>query len=278
MPRYLLLIAGIAIALCSCSKKNYQATTIQSPVLSLAEKTLSSYIWKESTIIAHKLVGQDTIAYNITKQFANTDKDDLTIFREDGTFLFEEGHTKYTPQSSQQYYTGLWQLSADQQYLTLSTDKSADRYQVIQLNSSRIVLKLSVNDQESTYYYLLTYTAVDKTASGRRRELLTEQAIYTEVDKQPEYPGGFNELFYFISKRQQYPAVARKNKVEGRVVVQFIISPEGVPGQFEIIESLGYGCDEAVLQTCKAMNRWQPGLLNNKTVSVQVTLPVIFKL
>jgi protein TonB len=57
-----------------------------------------------------------------------------------------------------------------------------------------------------------------------------------------------------------------------------VVSETGRPGEFQVIGSLGHGCDEAVLQNCKAMPDWQPGLLNGKPVPVLVTLPVVFRL
>jgi TonB family protein len=278
MPRYTLLILSTLLAFSSCSKKIYQTTLPASPALSPAGVLLASYIWKEASVVAHKLVNQDTLVYNITKQFGTTDRDDLSLFREDGTFLFEEGKTKYTPQSSQKYYTGTWQLSAGQKELTLKTAQSSDTYQILQLDSNQMVLKLFVQQEENIYYYLLTYTVAAKSGFGQQKEWLANSTIYTQVDQQPQYPGGYEELLNLIRKKQQYPMEARKRGIEGKVVVQFVVSPEGVAGQFTVVESLGYGCDEAVLQTCQLMNRWQPGKLDGKPVPVQVSLPVVFKL
>jgi TonB family protein len=249
-----------------------------SPTLLPAAELLASHIWKESSVVVYKLIGQDTIKYTITDQFGTTDRDDLSLFREDGTFLFEEGQTKHTPQSAQKYYTGTWQVSMDEKELTLKTTYSKDTYQILQLDSSQLVMKLFVTKEEKTYYYLLSYTTVAKSAYGQQKEVLTKNSIYTQVDQQPQYPGGYKELLAFLRKKQHYPPEARRKGIEGKVVVQFVVNQEGVPGQFVIAESLGYGCDEAVMQSCQLMGRWQPGLLNGKPVPVQVTLPVVFKL
>ena len=268
----------LGIVLSSSTKKGYESLIAPAPALSPSRELLASYVWKESSVVAYKLKNNDTLTYAITNQYDGTDKDDLSLFRENGTFLFEEGKTKFTPQSSQKYYTGLWQVREDQKELILKTAQSMDTYQIIQLDSSQMVLKLFVKNEENTYYYLLTYTPVSKSAFGQQREWLSKNSIYTEVDQQPRYPGGLTALKRFISKRQQYPEEARKNRIEGKVVVRFVIDPNGIPGEFKVIESLGYGCDEAVLQTCKAMHYWQPGIVDGKPVPVQVTLPVLFKL
>jgi TonB family protein len=228
--------------------------------------------------VAYKPKGNDTLTYNITRQFDGTDRDDLSIFREDGTFLFEEGQTKFTPQSSEKYYTGTWQVNDDGHILTMRTGRSSDVYQILRLDTSAMVLKLFVSKEESTYYYLLSYTATEKTSFGEKQGLLAQRKVYEEVDQQPQYPGGPTALMHLIRQEQHYPAEARKKGIQGKVVVQFVVSSEGTPNEFKVIESLGYGCDEAVLQTCKAMIKWQPGLLDGKPVPVLVTLPVVFKL
>jgi protein TonB len=280
MARYtLLVLINIVLTLSSCSKKYYQAgVTTQAPALSPAAELLTSYIWKETSVLAYKPKGSDTLTYNITRQFENTDKDDLTIFRQDGTFLFEEGQTKFTPQSSEKYYTGTWQLEDGQRMLTLNTNNSTDVYEIIRLDTTGLTLKLAVKNEENTYYYLLSYTAIAKSAFGQQKELLAKNKVYTAVDQQPQYPGGHAALLQLIRKKQHYPAEARKKGIEGKVVVQFVVSEAGKPGEFQVTGSLGHGCDEAVLQTCKAMPDWQPGLLNGKPVPVLVTLPVVFKL
>lgn len=278
MPRYILFSLSIFFALSGCGKKLYQATLPAAPALPPAEELLASYVWKESSVIAYKLLSGDTLVYNISKQFGSTDKDDLSIFREDGTFLFEEGQTKHTLQSAQKYYTGSWQVSMDAAELKLTTPHGSDTYQILQLDSSQMVLKLFVTNEKNIYYYLLTYVPIAKSAYGQQKDLLAKQSIYTPADQQPQYPGGYKQLLAFLRKKQQYPPEARKKGIEGKVVVQFVVSPEGVPSQFKIVESLGYGCDEAVLQTCQSMGRWQPGKLAGVPVPVQVTLPIVFKL
>lgn len=280
MSKITCFIIVIVITLSSCSKKSYQAAVVanSSPTLSPGAELLASYIWKETSVVAYKPKGNDTLTYNITRQFEGTDRDDLSLFREDGTFLFEEGQTKFTPQSAEKYYTGTWRLSDDLHTLTLQTGKSTDVYQILRLDTGAMVLKLFVTNEEHTYYYLLSYTATAKSAFGEEQALLAQRKVYTDVDQQPQYPGGNAALVQLIRKEQHYPAEARKKAIQGKVVVQFVVSESGKPGEFKVKEGLGYGCDEAVLQTCKAMTNWQPGLLDGRPVPVLVTLPVLFKL
>ncbi len=275
------LIIGLLIIFLifqACHKKNYPLAAIIPPKSSPRIELLTSYIWKEKAVQLYKFIGSDTLVYNLTKQFEHIDKDDLTLFREDGTFLFEEGQTKFTPQSAQKYATGTWQLMNNEATLTLKTLHSSDAYQIIELDTSTLVLRLTISKEQQKYAYLITYVPVSKSPFGEEKARLAASTVYTEVDQQPQYPGGMQALSSLLRKTQKYPKEATKKGIEGKVVVQFVINPEGVPGQFEVIESLGYGCDEAVLQTCQKMSKWQPGILHGKPVPVQITLPVVFKL
>jgi periplasmic protein TonB len=102
---------------------------------------------------------------------------------------------------------------------------------------------------------------------------------YTTVDVPPAFPGGMKALGKLIdNKHHHYPLEARKNKVEGKVVVKFIITKDGTPTKFEIVEGIGYGCDEAAIEALKKMPEWKPGLVAGKPVNTQLQTAYLYKL
>ena len=62
------------------------------------------------------------------------------------------------------------------------------------------------------------------------------------------------------------------------MIVKFIINKEGNIINPQIVQGLGYGCDEEVIRVVKRMPRWIPGKQNGVNVSVYYTLPVQFKM
>lgn len=144
----------------SCSRKNFSGTSLtQSPKAEL----LSNYVWRETSVIAYTLVSGDTIRDNISK--ANVDQDDLTVYNEDGTFIFEEGETKLKPVHAQVYLKGTWKLNEDGTVLMLESDGSVDEYRIIRLDASILMVNLAVDTGEGQYKnYLITYSARPKIA------------------------------------------------------------------------------------------------------------------
>jgi periplasmic protein TonB len=105
-------------------------------------------------------------------------------------------------------------------------------------------------------------------------------SVYTTVDVPPEFPGGRKALGKYVDgrKNHHYPEEARKNKIEGKVVVEFIIHEDGTPSDFNVVEGIGYGCDEAAVEAFKKMPKWNPGLVNGKPVKVRTRMAYMYKL
>jgi periplasmic protein TonB len=102
---------------------------------------------------------------------------------------------------------------------------------------------------------------------------------YTSVDVLPAFPGGMKALGKLIDrKNHHYPVEARKNKIEGKVVVRFVIKKDGTPINFEIVEGIGFGCDEAAIEALKTMPKWKPGLVAGKPVNTQMQTAYLYKL
>lgn len=88
----------------------------------------------------------------------------------------------------------------------------------------------------------------------------------------------FPGLSKFLSDSLQYPELARKNCIEGSVVVEASIGADGSVSELCIVESLGFGCDEAVLALMTKMPKWEPALRNGNAIAQKVLVPVRFKM
>ena len=124
----------------------------------------------------------------------------------------------------------------------------------------------------------------------------TNEELIKVVEVMPRFPGCENiagdvkeknkcsqeELLKYIYQNLKYPSNARENGVEGMVVLQFVITKEGMVKDIVVKKEVGGGCDEAAVQVVESMNqmeqRWSPGLQDNKPVNISYTLPIKFKL
>jgi TonB family protein len=102
--------------------------------------------------------------------------------------------------------------------------------------------------------------------------------IFKVVENMPEFPGGQNELLKFLAKNIVYPAAAKKDNIEGMVVVQFIVGKDGSILSPHIVLGVGGGINEEAMRVISMMPNWKPGLQRGQNVNVQFNLPIRFKL
>lgn len=102
--------------------------------------------------------------------------------------------------------------------------------------------------------------------------------ILLECEVAPNFPGGFDSIDIFLSKNLKYPALAKENGIEGRVVLRFVVEKDGTLTNIEILRKVGWGCDDEATRLIKQMPKWIPGKMNGKPVRVYFTLPILFKL
>ena len=97
--------------------------------------------------------------------------------------------------------------------------------------------------------------------------------VFTVVEQQPEFFGGYHALFDFLKKNIK---IKGKHRTEGKVLISFIVDKEGRIGHTEVIESLSPETDAEALRVINMMPRWKPGMQNGKPVSVRFILPIKF--
>ena len=105
-----------------------------------------------------------------------------------------------------------------------------------------------------------------------------EDNVYILVDNSPEFPGGTMGLLEFMRTTIQYPAQARKDTIQGRVLVSFIVNKDGSIVKPEIVKSAHPLLDEEALRMVNEMPAWKPGEQNGVPVRVKYTIPVNFRL
>jgi len=89
----------------------------------------------------------------------------------------------------------------------------------------------------------------------------------------PELKGGLGAL----QKQINYPDMARKAGIEGRVIIQFIVNEQGEVEDPRVIRGIGGGCDKEALRVVKQA-KFEPGRQRGNPVRVQYSLPITFKL
>lgn len=101
---------------------------------------------------------------------------------------------------------------------------------------------------------------------------------YTWVEEMPSYKGGVGELMKFFSENLNYPEIAKRAGVEGKVILSFIVDKSGRINEVEVLKGIGAGCDEEAMRVINSMPNWNPGKQNGKAVLTKINIPVVFKL
>ena len=94
----------------------------------------------------------------------------------------------------------------------------------------------------------------------------------------PEFPGGMGECMKWLGKNIKYPTIAQENGVQGRVIVQFVVTKEGNIEEPVVANGVDPYLDAEALRVIKAMPKWKPGKQRGKEVNVKYTLPIHFRL
>jgi protein TonB len=104
-------------------------------------------------------------------------------------------------------------------------------------------------------------------------------SVYSRVDVLPEFSGGMKALGKYVDgKNHYYPEQARKNKIEGKVIIQFIVNADGTSSDFKVIKGIGYGCDEAAVEAFKKMPKWKPATINGQPVKFLTQMAYLYGL
>jgi protein TonB len=102
--------------------------------------------------------------------------------------------------------------------------------------------------------------------------------IFTSVEQVPEFPGGLDKFGAYLGKSIRYPAVARENGTQGRVIVTFVVERDGSLTDIKVTRGIGSGCDEEAVRVLKNSPKWKPGIQNGRPVRVQYSVPISFTL
>jgi len=77
--------------------------------------------------------------------------------------------------------------------------------------------------------------------------------------------------------RAQYPEVARNARIEGPIVLDLLISADGVVVDVKVISGLGYGLDEAAVNAIKLFE-FEPAKVQDQKVAVKIRYTYRFEL
>lgn len=101
---------------------------------------------------------------------------------------------------------------------------------------------------------------------------------FQKLKNPPTYPGGVKKFYQTVFTNVNYPEAASKKKVQGTVVLSFIIEKDGAIGNISPDKDLGSGLTEAAIAALKSTKKWAPAEVDGKPVRVKMNIPIKFSL
>lgn len=107
-----------------------------------------------------------------------------------------------------------------------------------------------------------------------------DNEIFGSSAHMPSFPGGDAAMLRFLQNHIQYPAEAAKNKIEGKVIVQFVVQSNGKVGEIKVARSSGNEeLDLEAVRVISLLPDFSPGRnAMGEPVNVWYTMPMVFKL
>ncbi len=98
------------------------------------------------------------------------------------------------------------------------------------------------------------------------------------VDQQPEFPGGLESFYKFLSANIRFPAEALREGISAKLFVSFVIDTDGRLISIEFVKKAGYGMENAIEKVLIKSPLWSPGRVKSAKVNTKMILPVAFNL
>ncbi len=111
-------------------------------------------------------------------------------------------------------------------------------------------------------------------------EHVEEEAIpFQLVEKKPKFQGGdANDFSKWVNSKLVYPEIAKENGVQGRVVLQFTVNPDGSVSNVKVLRGVDASLDKEAVRVVSSSPKWEPGRQRDRAVKVTYAFPVIFQL
>lgn len=102
--------------------------------------------------------------------------------------------------------------------------------------------------------------------------------VYDYCDEPPQFPGGTDSLYRYIFYNTRHSNVHGCDRITGRVIVGFVIMPDGKLEDIHILRGVDPFLDKEAMRLVKEMPLWQAGKIKGKPVACKYTLPIVFRL
>lgn len=137
---------------------------------------------------------------------------------------------------------------------------------------------IRADGMENMSLNITPFLSNNKEAYSIKMKSKGENKIYTSVEKKPQYPGGMRYFKRYIDMNLKYPEQAKKDSIEGVVVMQFVVEKNGDITNPKVARKLEPSLDSIAMQLITHMPKWIPGSDHGITVRCRYSVPISFRI
>ncbi|MGE4017652.1 MAG: TonB family protein [Cyclobacteriaceae bacterium] len=130
---------------------------------------------------------------------------------------------------------------------------------------------------EKELRYFVFFKWDDKTSQLAEQSATNE--IFTIVEDPAAPVDGMTSFYEAVGREIQYTETARKQGIEGRVFVEFVVQEDGSLSNFKVLKGIDPALDQNAIEAIKRTHmEWKPGKQQGKAVKQRLVLPITFSL
>ena len=140
--------------------------------------------------------------------------------------------------------------------------------------------KEAAGSQSERRFGISATTPKQESQSQSAKPKVSPNKVYksSEVDQEPKYPGGNRTLLADIASSIRYPMVCKQQKIQGKVLVSFIVEKDGSVSEVTAVKKVHANLNTEAIRVVKSLKKWTPGSKDGQLVRVQSAVYVIFSL
>lgn len=157
--------------------------------------------------------------------------------------------------------------------------------------SSEVLQKLLLKEQEeteatsndtSTRRFGMPTTKKSEAAQEPAKPKTDPNKVYQSTDdaieQLPEFTGGMQAFMSHISKNIRYPWICKEQKIQGDVLVGFVVEKDGSVSNVTALKKVHANLNTEAIRVVKSSPKWKPGFVEGQPARVQMAVYVNFRL
>jgi protein TonB len=119
---------------------------------------------------------------------------------------------------------------------------------------------------------------IKKTSSASEESNLTDEKIFSKVEIESSYPGGFRAWISYLEKNLNGSLPSDNGAPSGKytIIIRFIVAKDGSLSNVLAESHSGYGMEEECIRVIKNSGNWTPAIQDGKKVISYKRQPITF--